>query len=670
MKAELLAPAGDFASLKAAVSSGADAVYIGASKFSARCNATNFDKDEIFEAAHYCRVRGVKLYLAINTLIKDGELSEALAVAKDAYEAGVDGYIVQDIGLIKLLGEKFDIPVHASTQMTVFDEYGLEYLKSLGICRAVLSRECKREDILRLCEKNIMELEVFCHGAICMSYSGQCLMSSMIGGRSANRGLCAQPCRLPYECGGKKGYYLSPRDLCLIDEVKALENVGVASLKIEGRMKGPAYVASAVGAYREALDNGKASDEAYNRLLKAFSRGGSFTKGCYGSVRGRAMMNVSESNDNVMRTSDRAFEKELEHLWKGNSEIKKVPINVSVKIKDKTYLTFDDGNISVTVSEQTPTEVCGKKTDLSFARAQISKLGSTPFFVNNFSYEEEKDAYFKASALNDLRRRAADLLVQKRGEGRVFSGNLDFSVKTKKKCEKPYIAVSVQSRDQAVALVKAGARVYVPYDMEHVEGAYAAIIPNIYKELPKKTDYPFAVVGSVGALEYAKRQGKQVIADYSMNIFNSVAAAEFEKVTLSPELTLSEMKKIAAHSECEAIVYGYIPVMTTENCVIKTVGKCASGECANCRKTVLLTDRKNASFKVRSNGKTNTIYNSVPIFTADKLDEFLRAGFSGLRLYFTDETPEEAVKIYKMYSGEVQAQRPNAYTRGHFYNGV
>ena len=255
MKAELLAPAGDFKSLKAAVSSGADAVYIGAAKFSARQNAKNFDSDELTEAIRYCKVRNVKTYLAINTLIKDSELTEALKTAAEAYEAGIDAYIVQDLGLIKLLRKKFDVPVHASTQMTVFDEYGLKFLKKLGIERAVLSRECPKEKIKSLAEKSIMELEVFCHGAICLSYSGQCLLSSIIGGRSANRGRCAQPCRLPYSVDGKKGYFLSPKDLCLIDETAFLNEIGISSLKIEGRMKTALYVATVARTYRKAIDD-------------------------------------------------------------------------------------------------------------------------------------------------------------------------------------------------------------------------------------------------------------------------------------------------------------------------------------------------------------------------------------------------------------------------------
>ncbi|MDO5478607.1 MAG: peptidase U32 family protein, partial [Clostridia bacterium] len=310
MGIELLAPGGSFDAVKAAVSSGADAVYIGASRFSARQNAINFDSDELKRAVSYCHIRGVKVYLAINTLIHDNEFCEALSVAKEAYVSGIDAYIVQDLGLCQALSENFDAPVHGSTQMTVFDENGLNYLKKMGIKRAVLSRECRKAEIAQMAKTSGMEIEVFCHGAICMSYSGQCLMSSFLGGRSANRGECAQPCRLPYSIEGKGGYFLSPRDLSLLSEIPDLINMGVSSLKIEGRMKGPSYVASAVTAFRKTIDRGYADEEDKERLIRAFSRGGEFTKGCYGGIKGVGMMNIASSNDDVLKTNDAALIKE------------------------------------------------------------------------------------------------------------------------------------------------------------------------------------------------------------------------------------------------------------------------------------------------------------------------------------------------------------------------
>lgn len=670
MSCELLAPAGDFASLRAAVSAGADAVYIGAEKFSARANATNFGDEELKEAVRYCHIRGVKVYLAINTLIKNKEMNEALTIAKKAAEYGVDAYIVQDVGLILLLKENFDVPVHASTQMTVFDEHGLEFLNTLGIERAVLSRECPKEKIAALAEKQITELEVFCHGAICMSYSGQCLMSSMIGKRSANRGMCAQPCRLPYSIDGKKGYYLSPKDLCLADEVGFLKKKGVSSLKIEGRMKGPAYVASSVSAYRKALDGEKITKEDYDMLLKAFSRGQSFTKGCYGSVKGSEMMNVLSSNDNVLSSADKKFTKSLEAYWLEGSEKRKVPICGRLSVSDVTTYSVTDGENTAEAFTDTPVVPRGKKTDSEFAKIQLSKLGNTPYIMTDFQADFQVEAYFSASELNALRREATEKLSYMRIGERSSVPNFNIKMPQKQKSNESYICASVKNAEQAKALIKAGARVYVPCDTEYIEGAYGAVIPNVYSKLPDDIYYPVVLAGSIGGAEFAKKLKKSVIADMGMNIFNVFSASLFDKVTLSAELSLAECAEIAKYKACEAIVYGYIPVMTTANCVIRISGKCSGADCSKCKRSMMLKDRKGAELKVFAGNGINEIYNSVPIFTADKTEEIRRAGINGMRLNFTDESPEECVNIYLMYKGERKVELPPKYTRGHFYKSL
>lgn len=670
MSGELLAPAGDFEALRAAVSAGADAIYIGAAKFSARQNAKNFNSEELEKAISYCHIRGVKVYLAINTLVKSGELSDALEIAREAYEYGVDAYIVQDIGLIGLLRKHFDVPVHASTQMTVFDEYGLGFLKELGAERAVLSRECTRDEILALAEKNIMELEVFCHGAICMSYSGQCLMSSMIGDRSANRGLCAQPCRLPYGINGKKGYYLSPKDLCLLDEVRLLANKKIASLKIEGRMKGPAYVASAVSAYRKALDGQKVSSEDYDMLLKAFSRGQSFTKGCYGGEKGKAMMNTETSNDNVFASADKSFTKSLESYWKEGNEKKKIPITGKLAIGKVTEFSISDGINTAISTVDTEINVRGQKTDENFALAQLSRLGQTPYEMKEFNCEVGADAYFSAAQLNALRRDAVAKLSSLRENKRSFSGNIKITEPEKKPKGEFYISADVKNFGQAEALIKAGARVYVPYYLGNVPGAYAAVVPNVYKALPKELSYSYVVAGSIGAAYYAKSLGKKVIADYSMNVFNEFSAQNFDGIVLSAELSLRECEHLASYAPVEVVAYGYIPVMTSANCVLRAAGKCGGGDCSRCNRSVKMTDRKNANWTVKTNKGINELYNSVPIFMADKLDEIKRAGITGARLCFTDETPEECVEIYRMYTGESRVVLPQNYTRGHFYRSL
>ncbi len=669
MGIELLAPGGSFDAVKAAVSSGADAVYIGASRFSARQNAINFDSDELKRAVSYCHIRGVKVYLAINTLIHDNEFCEALSVAKEAYESGIDAYIVQDLGLCQALSENFDAPVHGSTQMTVFDENGLDYLKKMGIKRAVLSRECRKAEIADMAKTSGMELEVFCHGAICMSYSGQCLMSSFLGGRSANRGECAQPCRLPYSIEGKSGYFLSPRDLSLLSEIPDLIKMGVSSLKIEGRMKGPSYVASAVTAFRKTIDRGYADEEDKERLVRAFSRGGEFTKGCYGGIKGVGMMNITSSNDDVLKTNDAALIKELKHLWEDGKEIKKIPVDMSFSVFDEeTSLTLSDGENYVAVMCETDKSGTGKAIDEEFSKAQLTKLGATPYVAESFTADIKTDAYFKTSALNALRREATEKLSGMREKTRVFAGDVELPLIKESEKEEFSVYITAETIEQAEALIEEGAEnVFVPYSLTGKTQAKGVYIPAVYGKLPERIEEEYILAGSIGAAEYGIKMGKKVIADYSMNISNAYSAARFEKAVLSAELNLKQIKNIADKMPCLAFAYGYLPLMKSRNCVIKTAGKCDGKGCASCEKSIYLKDRKDVKFFVKSDGEFNTLYNSVPIFMADRISELKNSKISGIRLMFTKESPEECVKIYRMYTDEEKALTPKNYTRGYFY---
>ncbi len=669
MSIELLAPAGNFEALRAAVSAGADAVYIGASKFSARQNAANFDSDELKRAVSYANIRGVKVYLAINTLIYDGEIIEALSTAKEAYESGVSGYIVQDPGLSHLLSQKFDIPVHGSTQMTIFDEAGLDFLSEQGIKRVVLARECRKEEISRLAKKKDMEVEIFCHGAICMSYSGQCLMSSFLGGRSANRGLCAQPCRLPYSIENKKGYFLSPKDLSLLDEIPDLVNMGVSSLKIEGRMKGASYVASAVTAFRKIIDKGFCDEEDKERLIRAFARGGEFTKGCYGGIKGGGMMNASSSNDDVLKNSNDTLAKELKHLWEEGRENKKIPLDISFGVdEEKTTLILSDGQREASVKSETNLIPQGKALDLSFAESQMTKLGNTPYMAKSFKADIKAEGYFKTSELNALRREATELLSEKRSGIKEYKGSLDFDTPKIKEASGFDILVSVETKEQAEALHKAGCeQLFIPYSLSGQIPAKGVFIPAVYKALPEEIKEDYVLAGSIGAFGYAKRQGKKVIADYTMNIANKVSASLYNGAVLSSELNLKQLTKIARDLDSYALAYGYLPLMKSRNCVIKTAGLCKGASCETCTHETELTDRKGISFRVKSDGEFNTIYNSVPIFMADRLDEIKKSGLSGIRLMFTKESPKECARIFKMYKGEAEIKNPEGFTRGYFY---
>lgn len=667
MSVELLAPAGDMDCVKAAVSCGADAVYVGASRFSARQNATNFDADELDRAISYCHIRGVRVYLAINTLISDAEMPEALATAKSAYESGIDAYIVQDLGLIRELGSRFHVPIHASTQMTVYDEAGLSYLKGLGISRAVLARECRKEEIRRMAEDPDMELEVFCHGAICMSYSGQCLLSSFLGGRSANRGACAQPCRLPYTIKGKTGYFLSPKDLCLLSEVGDMIDMGVSSLKIEGRMKGAAYVASAVTAFRKTIDTGRWDREDYERLLRAFSRGKSFTVGCYGGAKASEVMNTEHANDDVLKSADRAFSEELQHFW--TKDQKKIPVTGKLSVdNEKTVFTLSDGEHIA--SAQTPTDltVRGRALEASYAEAQLSRLGATAYTMTEFSCGLNAEAYFGAAGLNALRREAAEALDRMREGKRPCAASVSVRMPEVIPKKTPVITASVKTEQQARILKDAGAILYAPIDFADRVDADAAWIPAVCRDIPE-TACETILCGSIGAAQYARRHGKNILAHFSMNVFNTATATKFQRVILSPELTLSQGKAVARYASAEVMAYGYLPLLTSRNCAMAIPSGCPGDACDICRRRVTVTDRKKATFILCAENGYNVMYNSVPLFMADKREELFNAGFAGIHLAFTFETPEECKKIYRMYATGEGIVVPEHFTRGHFYKG-
>ncbi len=670
MALELLAPAGDMDALKAAVQCGADAVYLGASKFSARRNAVNFDKNELSHAVAYCHIRGVKVHLALNTLLGDEELEEALSLANEAYAAGIDAFIVQDNALIRLLSDNVPVPLHGSTQMTVFDDWGLRYLKEQGLCRAVLARECRKETIRQLAKTKLLELEVFCHGALCMSYSGQCLMSSFLGGRSANRGACAQPCRLPYQVGHDTGYFLSPKDLCLIDELEELSRMGVASVKIEGRMKSAAYVAAVVSAYRKAMDTGRVDRADYDNMLRAFSRGGRFTKGFYAFSPAEEMMNTAFSNDDVLKTANREFVKQFEPFWADNKERRKTPVSATLCVgRETTDFCLSDGEREAHATMDTPHEARGQALTQDFAKAQLSKLGATAYRADDVRIYQTETACFSAAALNSLRREAAKTLDDLRVGRRTPLTTFIWPTLKGRKNSDFVVSAIASNEEQAKALLEVGARTIVPLSLAGLSGVYAAFVPAVYKELPKDVPCRRVMAGSVGAWRWAKMLGKEVLAAYSMNVTNRISAALFEPAVLSPELTLRQCMHIAKEVPSDVVGYGYLPLMTSRVCVLDAAGRCEKKQCAVCNKQLLLQDRKHARFRVTTRDGFSVIHNSVPLFMADRLEELKRAGLSGVQLYFTNELPQECVRIYRMYTGAQKAELPLKYTRGHFYKG-
>ena len=428
---ELLSPAGSFESLIPAVRMGADAVYLGSNEFSARKNAKNFNRDELEKAVEYCHIRGVKVYLALNTLIKDSEMESAIDLAKFSANINIDALILQDIGLASRLRNIMpDMKLHGSTQMTIHTESGVRLLEKMGFSRVVLARELSKNEIKKIRDSCNIELEVFIHGAMCMSVSGQCYFSSILGGRSGNRGLCAQPCRLPFCVPGGTGYDLSLKDMSIIEHIKELTNIGVNSVKIEGRMKRPEYVAAAVNACRKAIDNGKPEEESMNLLRNVFSRSG-FTDGYYLGKRGKEMFGI-RSKEDVLSATNEVFSN-LHKLYK--TENQNIPIYFKIRIKngEKIRLNASDEDKN-TISVYGDIPEISKNLDIDSDRCikQLKKTGNTPFLVKNVCCDIDKGLSVSASSLNSLRRMAIDKLQEKR----KFRNPIKFSTEKQEIVEK------------------------------------------------------------------------------------------------------------------------------------------------------------------------------------------------------------------------------------------
>ena len=662
-KTELLAPAGSFEALRAAVLNGADAVYIGSTRFSARAGAANFSDEELPRAADFCHLRGAKVYLAVNTVYLEREFDGLCDLIRLAAKSGVDGCIVQDLGAVRLIREIAPaMRVHASTQMTVHSIEGVRALEKEGVKRVVLSRELSKSEIEYICKNTKTEIEVFVHGALCICYSGKCLLSSAIGGRSGNRGKCAQPCRLKYSMDGKSGYLLSPRDLCLAGETEILKNIGVSSLKIEGRMKSPEYVAVVVGTYRKILDCGKATEEDLSKLRAIFCRGDEFSDDYFKGKDERHLINSSSSNDGISSKADAALIKSASKTFAEGAEIRRIPLDFDL---------FGEGDKAVLEASgagQTVRETAGFEDapPLSSERAkeQLKKLGATPYKAGAVS--AENGLMIKISSLNGMRRSATDKISNLICGG--FKKDVtDFRYKRKaSKGSKNTLRVSsVCTAQQAFALAGKCGALCIPSGYADaaaelsnktdvylslptiIESEFLNDIRQILKEA-EKTRIRGIVCESIDAVSLASEFSLPVIGGYGLNLTNGLAADMLldmgvSAAAASAELSLSDIKSLTHQTELPVgyVAYGRLRLMQTKHCFMKPA------HCGDCKAE--LCDRTGAVFPVRraAPGHGNIIYNSRPIYLADKRGTDLGAAFEAL--CFTTETPDECVKIMEMY---------------------
>ncbi len=688
-KPELLAPAGGEACVYAAVQSGADSVYLGLKNFGARSFAENFDREALHRVIEYCHLRGVKVYVTLNTLTADVEINEVLENACLCANEGADGVIVQDMGLISLIREHYpELPVHVSTQATVMNSSAMAMAEKLGAIRAVVARELSFEEICSITGKSAIETEIFVHGAQCYSYSGQCLMSSIYGGRSGNRGKCAGPCRLPYtlEKNGKtvdRGYLLSPVDMCLGLNTDKVLKTGAHCLKIEGRMKGPEYVAACCEEYRNALDCGEnISEEKLENLKNIFSRGG-FTAGLFEG--GENLIKKQSSNDDAYENQQKEILDYYRNKVKSNS--RRVPVKFYFKAISGEYpqLTMEAfGESFKATGEKTVAEATSAPLDEERIRKQLEKLGDSPFVATEIKVFTSGNIFMPMGEINALRR-----LVVAMAEENVLKNNLRSYNPVKLKRELPPKALArtftayATTEEQALALTgfEEISTIYLPARL-YKQGADSRVVPSFpaivrEKHLKEYTEIMDNLakqgVGKIqvnewGCLYEAQKRGFEICVGGDMNVFNSHTVKALEKMGVSGTTLSWEMLLKQAGAVCgkglELIVYGRPPLMKTANCPVR-----GRGECGKNPAEYSLTDRKGEKIPVVCNCSDCTAYlfNSKPVYMADKLSE-IPSNISGMCLYFTVESGEETRRIVKNYLEENAPE--GEFTRGHFFRGV
>ncbi len=665
MNFEILAPAGGMESLIAGVRSGANGVYLGVKAFNARRNAGNFDYDELKTAVDYCHKRGVKVYLTLNILISDDEWELAYDTVKQALESGVDAFIIQDIGAAKMIREHFpQARLHGSTQMSIMTPAGARAAEEMGFSRIVLPREMSLDEIKEIRQSTNLELELFVHGALCMCVSGQCYLSSVIGSRSGNRGLCAQPCRLPFTAkGDKTECALSLKDLSLIEHLGELD--GIVSLKIEGRMKRPEYVSAAVTAVKNAID-GTYSNNDSRKLKSVFSRSG-FTDGYFTGKIGPDMFGTRQKDDVI---SAKEVLKDISHNYDNENPLLPMDIEFVCRAGEKSLLTAAAMGKTVTVSGDVPETAINKPMTEESLKARLSKLGGTQFYANSVRVTLDEGLILPVSKINELRRKAVEE-IEKQAEVVVTAKPLKKPVSVNKNTV-PYANALFRSAEQ-IPDKHPFKNVFIPLDSsleDFVDNRAGVVLPrglfgieNEVKERLeklKKSGVSKALCGNIGSYTLAKEMGFEVFGDFGLNIYNSESANMVDNPILSFELTLEQANKINAENT-GVVVYGKMPLMLTRNCPVKN-----SIGCYECAKQGRLTDRKGYEFEVLcSKYPCVEMINTHPLYMLDRLKE-VKTDF--IHFCFTTETADEVSRIIDLYKKE--AKPDFKYTRGLYQRGT
>ena len=690
---ELLAPAGSMESLHAAVQNGANAVYLGVGSFNARQSAKNFTPQTLIEAVKYCHIRGVAVHMTLNTLVSDREAAEAAELIRHAALAGVDAFIVQDLGMVELCQQIAPkVPIHGSTQLTVHNLEGVQLCAAMGMQRVVLSRELSRDEIAAICAASPIEIEVFGHGALCMCYSGQCYLSAAIGGRSGNRGRCAQPCRQAYGYGRWENKYpLSLKDNCLVQYVKELEAMGVASLKLEGRMKKPEYVATVTSVYRKAIDEGEVTREMMQDLLTAFNRQG-FTDAYYKGKVGPRMFGIrkDEREDQKWLASARQSYEGVEN------PLVDVAFRAVVSRSGSSLSVADPDGRICQVNGPMPEEARNVALEPAVLAQRLSKTGGTPFRCVEVRTQVEPGLTMSAAAINAMRRDVLNqlLALRARREQPTLGRPARYREYPNPK-GMPALSIQITAKEQLTAkiLKMDMAMLYVPLhilvkDPELTEGLAArgntaVVLPRIVHdaEMPKlKENLVYlrslgirdALVGNLGLIAPVREAGMRVRGDFGLNIYNSRALdmakrLDLTSATLSFEMTMPQIRDVSKAIPCELLVYGRMPLMVVENCLTYNKG----GECTCHNGSIKLVDKTGAEFPVIKDGNScrSVLLNGKKLSWLDRQEDLSRLGVWATRLYFTTENPREVDRVLEDYVHPAPFD-PGMCTRGLYLRGL
>ncbi|MDO4468982.1 MAG: DUF3656 domain-containing protein [Bacillota bacterium] len=716
MKAELLAPAGSYEGLQAVVKAGADAVYIGGSMFGARAYANNPQQEEMLEAIDYAHIHGKQIYLTVNTLLKNKELyGQLYDYLAPYYQQGIDAVIVQDLGVLSFLKKEFpNLPIHASTQMAVTGAKGAGLLKEAGVSRIVTARELSLKEIHEIYQETGMEIESFVHGALCYCYSGMCLFSSMLGGRSGNRGRCAQPCRLPYTAyKGKQqisqeeqAYLLSPKDMCTIDILPEILQAGVYSLKIEGRMKRPEYAAGVTSVYRKYLDlyeknpkNYEVAAEDRQILLDLYQRDG-FNQGYYHSHNGKEMMavvNQKEQNkkQKIAGKRNEALFEQLKKEYLDTKKQEKINGNFILFANSPAILDLDFQDIHVQVMGDTVEEAMKQPLSADRVEKQMRKTGQTPFVFDTLEIMTDEAGFLPMQSINELRRKGLEelqreilkkyrrALPEKTENSRAKNGEVVG--------KNPVFYASVETKEQLEAVLeeKAIQGVYCHISMFEKKQLWKEAFEAMYQVQEKgKEFYPALpymlrdgqladeeqgflkiaeqcegfLVRNLEELGYLSKLGllQKAVTDYSVYAFNDNAKNTLDawgvlRTTVPLELNGKEIHA-RDNKNSEMIIYGHYPMMISAQCIKKTCGKCDKNS-----SFVKLKDRYGKYFPTRTfcDFCYNVIYNSVPTGLLEEAPQILGEGFASLRLNFTGETKEEVKNLLDIFIGTYGQENKN-----------